>query len=325
MDRYVAPSNQPYHGALGALQTAIDAAANMPAPDPPTVSNALNSATNARAAIRQIAQSFNIDGEAHIEQTVQRLLEEPITNAEALLRSLGPRELNSKGAGVCSQISGILSKYPFNPAASADATAAEVNQVLKPGEGAIWAFYQANLSRALAKQGTQYVPTGELPLNPAYVAFFNSMARLSDAFYRSGPDPKLTYTVRPLKSEGIQDLVLTIDGQALPAASGQAKQFVWPGNGQGAKFTGKVGTSDLPSAPYEGLWGAFRLFNGAETIEPAGAGYNLEWVLQLRFGGGATSTVNAPRARFFVDLNGAPLLFRKSGAAIRCVGQVAKQ
>lgn len=322
-DRYVAPSNQPYHGALGALQVAVDAAANMPTPDPATVSGTLNNAATARGAIRQIAQGFNIDAEAHIEQTVQKLLEEPITNAESLLRSLGPRELNGKGAGLCSQIGPILNKYPFNPAASAEATLAEVNQVLKPGDGAIWAFYQTNLSRGLVKQGAQYVPTGEVPLHPAFVNFFNSMARFSEALYRGGPDPKLVYTVRPLKSEGIQDLVLTIDGQPLPAASGQAKQFTWPGNGQGAKFTGKVGTSDLPSAPYEGLWAAFRLFNEAETVEPAGTGYNLEWVLQLRFGRGATATANAPRARFFVDLNGAPLLFRKSGAAMKCVAQVA--
>jgi type VI protein secretion system component VasK len=174
------------------------------------------------------------------------------------------------------------------------------------------------------KQGAQYVPTGEVPLNPAFVTFFNSMAHFSEALYRSGPEPKLTYTVRPLKSEGIQDLVLTIDGQQLPASSAQPKQFTWPGNGQGAKFTGKVGTSDLPSAPYEGLWAAFRLFNEAETVEPAGTGYNLEWVLQLRFGRGATATANAPRARFFVDLNGAPLLFRKSGAAMKCVAQISK-
>ena len=324
LDRYVAPSNQPYHGALGTLQVSIDAAANMPAPDPPTVSNTLNNATNARGAIRQVSQGFNIDQEAHIEQTVQKLLEDPITYAEGMLRSLGPRELNGKGAGLCAQISPILNKYPFNPTAQAEATLAEVNQVLKPGEGAMWTFYEMNLKRGLAKQGNQYVPTNEIPLNPGFVAFFNQLARFSDALYRSGPDPKLTYTVRPLKSDGITDLVLTIDGQALPAASPQAKQFNWPGNGQGARFTGKVGTNDLPSAPYDGLWAAFRLFNDAETFEPSGNGWNLEWVLQLRFGRGTSPTANAPRARYFVDLNGAPLFFKKAGSAIKCVSTVAR-
>ena len=323
-DRYVSPANQPYHSALGQLQASIDAAANMPAPDPATVSNTLNNATSARAALRQVAQNFNIDQEAHLEQTAQRLLEEPITNAEALLRGLGPKELNSKGGALCSQIGPILSKYPFNPTSPTDATLADVNQMLKPADGAIWAFYELNLKRALAKQGSQYVPTGDVQLTPAFVSFFNSMARFSDALYKSGPDPKLTYTVRPLKSDGIDNLVLTIDGQALPASSGQAKQFQWPGAGGGARFSGKVGTNEIPAAPYEGLWAAFRLFNDAESFEPAGAGYNLEWIVQLTFGRSRGPTANAPRARFFVDLNGAPLFFRKSGAALRCISTVAK-
>lgn len=323
-DRYVSPANQPYHSGLGQLQASIDAAANMPAPDPVTVSSTLNAATSAKASLRQVAQNFNIDQEARLEQTVQKLLEDPITNAEGLLRDLGPRELNGKGAGLCSQIGPILSKYPFNPSSPSDASLAEVNQMLKPGEGAFWAFYEMNLKQALGKQGALYVPTGQVPLNPGFVSFFNSMARFSDALYRAGPDPKLAYTVRPLKSDGIDNLVLTIDGQAIPAASGQAKQFNWPGNGQGARFTGKVGTSDLPSAPYEGLWAAFRLFNDAETFEPAGSGYNLEWVLQLRFGRSQTSTANAPRARFFVDLGGAPLFFRKAGTPLRCISTVAR-
>lgn len=323
-DRYIAPSNQPYHSALGMLQGSIDSVSNLPQVDPGMATGVLNNATTAKGTVRQIAQSFNIDQEAHLEQTVQRLLEEPITGVEALLRSLGPRELNSKGAGFCGQISGVLNKFPFNPASPADATLAEVNSVLKPGEGALWTFYEANLKAALARQGSQFVPTGQIALNPAFLSFFNSMARISEQLYRPGPDPKLTYTVRPLKSDGIQDLVLHLDGQQVPASSTSARQLTWPGAAQGARFTGKVGASDLPSAPYEGLWASFRLFNDAESFEPSGTGYNLEWVLRLRFGRGQTSDANAPRARYFVDLGGAPLIFRKGAAAIRCVPQVAR-
>jgi type VI secretion system protein ImpL len=324
MDRYISPQNQPYHSALGMLQSGIDTASNMPTVDPATAMGVLSNATNAKGAVRQVAQTFNIDQDEHIEQTVQRLLEEPITSVETMLRSLGPRELNGKGAGLCSQISGVLNKYPFNPTSPADASLAEVNSVLKPGEGALWAFYETNLKAALLKQGNQYVPSGSIPLNPGFVAFFNSMSRFSDQLYRGGPDPKLTYTVRALKSDGIQDLVLTVDGQALPAANPQPRQVSWPSGAPLARFTGKVGTSDLPSAPYEGLWAAFRLFNDAEVFEPAGTGYNLEWVLQLRFGRGQTSTANAPRARYFVDLGGAPLIFRKGTTGMRCVAKVAQ-
>lgn len=318
-DRYISDAAAGYHGALGTLKDSIDAAANQPKVDPATISTTLSNATSARAQIRTISQKFNIDQEDHLEQVSQRLLEAPITYAEALLRALGPKELNDKGAGMCSQISSILNKYPFNPTSPADASIAEVNQVLKPGEGVLWAFYEMNLKQALAKQGTQYVPTGEVPLNPGFVGFFNNLARLSDALYRSGPDPKLTYTVRPLKSDGIDNLVLHVDGQQIPA-SGSAKQVTWPGATQGARFTGK----DLPSATMDGLWAAFRLFGGADTAEPSGTGYNLEWVMISQFAGARTSTVNAPRARYFVDMGGAPLFYRKGAPSIRCIPTVAK-
>lgn len=318
VDRYVAPSNQPYLNGLVTLQASIDAIANMPTPDPGAVANTLSNATSAKIAVKQVSQGFNLDPEARIEQTVAKLLEDPITNAEALLRSLGPRELNSKGAGMCAQISAVLNKYPFNPASSADASVQDVNSVLKPGEGALWTFYEMNIKRALAKQGTQYVPTGEVPLNPQFVAFFNSMARFSDALYKPGPDPKLTYTVRPIKSEGLQGLVLMIDGQAIPYDTPQQKQFSWPGNGQGAKYV----AANLPLLQSDGIWGAFRMFGDSEVFEPSGSGYNLAWPLTL--GRSASVSANAPRARLFVDLNGAPPFFRKGTPPLRCVSQVSR-
>ena len=43
---------------------------------------------------------FRLDPNGHIETLVQKLLEDPITYVEALLRTLGPAELNGKGKGL---------------------------------------------------------------------------------------------------------------------------------------------------------------------------------------------------------------------------------
>ncbi|HYP05460.1 MAG TPA: ImcF-related family protein [Bryobacteraceae bacterium] len=327
VDRYVAPSNQPYMNALLTLQTSIDQAAQTPVPDPMMASSTLSNASSAKISVKQVAQGFNIDPETHLETTLQKLLEDPITNAEGLLRGLGPAELNAKGKGLCGQFSAVTNKYPFNPAATAEASIAEVNSLLKPGEGALWAFYDANLKAALAKQGSQYVPTGTLPLTPQFVGFFNTAAKLSEALYKPGAaDPKLMYTLTPLKSEGIQSVTLNIDGQTLTASGngGSGKQFTWPGGGQAA-LSGKFGGPDLGFFSYTGTWAAFRLMGDAERWEPSGAGYNLEWV--VRVGGkaatlpsGATLTV-----RFQLDTGGAPVFFKKGSlAGLRCVSQVAK-
>ena len=224
VDRYVAPSNQPYVNALLTLQTSVDQAAQMPTPDPATANTTLSNATSAKISVKQVAQGFNIDQETHLEATLQKLLEDPITNAEGLLRGLGPAELNGKGKGLCAQFSAVTNKYPFNTAATAEASIAEVNSLLKPGEGALWAFYDANLKQALVKQGAQYVPTGTVPLTPQFVSFFNTAAKLSEVLYKPGaPDPKLMYTLTPLKSEGIQGYSLNVDGQTLASTGGGAE------------------------------------------------------------------------------------------------------
>jgi type VI protein secretion system component VasK len=140
------------------------------------------------------------------------------------------------------------------------------------------------------------------------------MARMSAAFYKQGPEPALTYTVRPLKSEGIENLALIIDGQTI-SANGPQKEVNWPGTARGVRFTWQGGST----VSDDGLWAAFRLFNEANAIEPSGAGYNLEWPLTTPVG--RLKTVGTgPKARYYVE----PLFFRKGSPAIRCVANVAK-
>ncbi|MBI3278978.1 MAG: hypothetical protein HYZ57_03950 [Acidobacteria bacterium] len=331
-DRYIAPPNQPYINGLLNLQVSVDQVANNPGtPDAAAAGPTLSAASNAKLSVRQVAQSFRIDQEAHIENSVQKLMEDPITYVEGLLRALGPAELNAKGKGLCAQFAATTGKFPFNPSAAAEATVQEVNALLKPGDGALWVFYEMNLKTALVRQGNMYVasPNAPLPLNPAFIAFFNNAARFSEMLYKPGStEPRFTYSLTPLRSEGFSKVTLVIDGQTLDAAGsgGPAKQLVWQGGGtHGARLSGKFGGQDLTLPGYDGLWAAFRLFNDAERWEPAGAGYNLDWI--IRFGGRAmtTSSGNPLAARFFLDLGGTPAFFRKGAlAGIRCVSQVAR-
>ena len=100
-----------------------------------------------------MAQAFRIDSEGHIEGNVQKLLEDPIVYAEGLLRTLGPAELNGKGKALCAPFRALMSKYPFNPGATAEATLAEVNGVFRKPDGALWTFYDQNLQKLLTQAG----------------------------------------------------------------------------------------------------------------------------------------------------------------------------
>ena len=97
VDRYIAPPNQSYMNAMVALQASVETVAQQPQGNDAAAAQTLTNATAAKVAARQVAQAFRIDPEAHIEAVVQKLMEDPITNVEALLRNLGPAELNGKG------------------------------------------------------------------------------------------------------------------------------------------------------------------------------------------------------------------------------------
>ena len=76
---------------------------------------------------------------------------------------------------------------------------------------------------------------------------------------------------------------------------------------------------------YTGLWATFRLMGDAERWDPAGSGYNLEWVVSI---GGKPATLgerSSRRSPVMLDMGGAPPFFRKGSlAGLRCVSQVAK-
>jgi len=244
---------------------------------------------------------------------------------------LGPAELNGKGRALCAQLRPLLSKYPFNPSASVQATLPEVNAVFRKPDGALWVFYDANLQKLLPRQGAQYVsvPAAGINLNPAFVAFFNRAAGLSDALYAGGvQEPHLTYTLKPVPSEGIQGITLRLDGLVLTASATDTtpKQFTWPGTSvREAKASVRFGGTDLGWSTHEGLWGVFQFFEEAERWQPAGAGYQLEWVVRA---GKSPMTLPSGRpltVRFELNMGGLPPVFEKGYLSrIGCVAEVAR-
>ncbi len=331
LDRYIAPPNQAYMNALVTLQTSVESVAGQPQGNDAAAAQTLTNATAAKVAARQVAQTFRIDPDAHVEATVQKLMEDPITNVEALLRSLGPAELNGKGKGLCTAYRGVFSKYPFNPTATAQASVAEVNGIFRKPDGALWKFYDENLQKLLPRQGSQYVAAsaGGVTLSPAFVAFFNQAAALSDFLYAGGAqDPHFTYTLKPVAAEGIQSVGLHLDGQSFAYSGGDAgaKQFVWQAAGaHEAKATVKFGGGpDLAWSTNDGLWAVFQFFHKAETWQPSGSGNVLEWVIRIGKDPVTLPSGKPLTVRFELDMAGAPPVFQKAYfPRMACVADVA--
>jgi type VI secretion system protein ImpL len=330
-DRFIAPPNQNYMNALVALQASIESIADQP-PNDATAAGPLNNATQAKVTTRQMAQTFRIDADGHIEASVQKVLEDPIVYTEALLRTLGPAELNGKGKGLCNQFRTLMTRFPFNPASSTDATLAEVNGVFRKPDGALWTFYDQNLQKLLPKQGAAYVPAtaGGVTLSQGFVNFFNAAAGFSDAVYAAGAqDPRINYTLKPEVSEGIQTVSLHIDGQAISYSGGTAtpKQFTWQGGGvHEAKATVKFGGGpDLEWSNDTGVWAVFQLFAHAERWQPASQGSTLEWVIRVGKGPMLLPNGKPLTVRFTLDMGGAPPIFQRGYfSRMACVAEVAR-
>ncbi len=329
--QFVGPTNNAYIGSLVTLQTSLDQAANQqPGPDPQTANATLQNATNAHVATKQVANTFRIDPEANVHGMTQKLMEDPITHAEALLRGLGPAELNAKAKGFCQEFNLLGNKYPFNSTATQEATLQEVDGIFRPQQGKLWVFYETSLKNSLQKAGANYVanPSAPVKLTEPFVTFFNRAAVFGEALYREGAGPKITYSLTPLPSEGVKARTVRIDGQVVQAGEqgGAGKPFVWPGAGvQEAKLAVGLGGPEFESYAFGGLWAAFKLFGEAEHWQQAGAGYNMEW--QLRTG---TQVMKLPSGaplvvRFFVDLKGAPAFFMRGYfAQMKCTPNAAR-
>lgn len=333
VDRYVAPSNQNYMNALVTLQSSLDALSNQPEGNDAAAQQTLTNASAASVAARQLAQGFRLDPQTHVDTIAQKLLEDPITYAEALLRNLGPAELNAKGKGFCTQLRQLTSKYPFNPSATTDATLNDVNNVFSKPNGALWAFYQSSLQKLLTKQGNAYVPAagGTITLTPAFVSFFNQAAAFSDSLYANGSqDPRIAYMLKPVATEGIGNLGLQIDGQTLNYSGGPAtpKDFAWQASGpHEAKATVQFGSGpDLTWSSNDGLWAVFRFFGKADRRQPTPNGELLEWT--IRIGREAVTLPGNKPLTVRLELSmpaGSPPVFQRGFLSrLSCVSQVAR-
>lgn len=330
--QFVHPPNQPYVGALLQLQSCLDQAVTQmegaPADQRDAIKgNCIPTAAQAKVATRQIAQGLQIDQVAHIERTVQKLMEDPITAAEGLLRPAGPAD----AGGLCAALRPLLAKYPFNPASGARATLDEVTAFFGPG-GAMSAFYEQNLKEVLLQQGGRYIPNpaSQFRLNPAFQDFWSRAAAVQQALYPAGaPVAQYRFTLRPVTTEGIQSINVNINGQVQRWSGGSFTQpatFVWPGAQQSVSLSARLtGGSELNLLNYDGLWAVFQFFSDADRVTQGPGNFRMEWVPKISGQPMRLPNGQPLRLIFDVDSGAAPPIFQKGYfAGFTCVARVTR-
>lgn len=327
IDRFVAPSNQNYMNALIALQASIDSISDLPTQ--PTDAQAAPALQNAQAAMtttRQLEQSFRPDPQSHVDTATGKVLEDPINYVLGLIRLLGPAELNAKGKDLCAQERPIMAKYPFNPNPNAPAaTLPDVDTILQPQKGLLWAFYNANLQKLLQKQGSQFVPlTSGMTVNPSFLNMLDRAAAFTDVAYaNNAPDPAFTYTIKPVWSPEEDNLRMIIDGQTVEftQANQAAKQLNWPGTGKGIQtwVTFKGDQHQYPT--YDGLWGIFQFVQDADKH----TGTSVEMILKSGKSNKAVTDDKGQPITLRFEITANPPVFDKGYfQSMACVQEVVK-
>ncbi|HLJ47519.1 MAG TPA: ImcF-related family protein [Bryobacteraceae bacterium] len=327
VQQYILPSNQTYIQGLSSLQVSIQ---NLPKPpDPPSAKATIDQAGNALVASRQITGPFAIDNDAHLEKDVTRLMEDPITHAEALLKGAGTANLNGAGRAFCQAFGIMVNKFPFNPKATDETTLQELSDIFRSKDGKLWMFYENTLKPNLTCSTAGCTPTGQVEMNPAFVTFFGQAVRFSKAVYGdAGSDPNYHYTLSPVKSDQVDSFGITVNGQTTLLKGGASKAYVWPGPpAQSFSLQLKVtGGTTFDVETWQGLWSVFHFFADADRTTQTGAGYTFVWIPRQ---GQRNTTLNiAGRAleyQFYVDTAGAPAVFSKDFlSSLKCVSTVAK-
>lgn len=332
-DQLISPANQTYMQALLTLQSSVEQLSAQNPPSDAGEAQVLSDAAKAKVTTKLVAQGFRADVSGRVDGLVQKLMEDPITQVEGLLKVLGPAQLNGNGKGLCAQMRSLWLTYPFSPNSPNDASEAQINTFFRKPDGAIWTFYDQNLQKLLLPQGTQYIPnpTAQTKVTPGFLHFFNAAAAVSNLLYSGGSqEPKFTYTLTPVQSEGIEQLGLTIDGQTLTYSSGvpSPKTFTWQAGGpHEVKATIRLGGggTDLTWATYQGTWAVFHFFNRAELWQPNGTKYVLERTIRIGSTPAMLPNGKPLIVRFDLDMGGAPPILKPGFfSGITCTAEVAR-
>jgi type VI secretion system protein ImpL len=311
---YLAPPNQAYVGALQALEGAIkNLTLNTTSANDPTAAAPVTQAAIAgEQAAENLRNGFVPDATGGMDKTSFNLLQDPIKSAQDLASQAPLNALSGQAKTFCAQIGPVLAKFPFNPQSSAEATTEEVAQIFAPGTGSFAQFYNTSLKAQIVQQGSQYVPApgSAGKISPSFLAFLNSAQKISSSLYPSGGNqPSLDFTLTEVKSAGVSDAVLNIDGKQIKSG-GESATFHWVSS-PSSKIT--LNTQRNSSPAMTGPWSVFHFGYSAPQVAPN----------RMKF----TFTFNnqTPEVVLFdTSGSGAPLLNPEFMKGFHCVSNVAR-
>lgn len=313
-NRLIGPSNQAYIQSLQALEGVVKnltlntANANDPAAALPVTQAAIAG----EQAAENLRNSFVPDPAGGMDKTSFTLLQAPIKSAQDLAAQAPAAAAGGGAKSFCAQIGPVLAKFPFNPQSPVEASTEEVAQVFAPGSGSFSQFYSTTLKALVVQQGSQFVPApgSTVRISPSFLAFLDNAQKISSTLYPSGGNqPSLDFTLTEVKSAGVSDAVLNIDGKQIKSG-GESATFHWVSQ-PSSKIT--LSTQKNTAPAMTGPWSVFHFGFGAPQVSPN----------RLKF---SFSFNNQTPEIVLLDASGpgAPLLNPEFMKGFHCVSNVAR-
>jgi type VI secretion system protein ImpL len=267
-NRFIAPSNQAYIQSLQGLEGAVKNLTlnTTNANDPTAAAPVIQAAVTAEQAAENLRNGFLPDPAGNMDKVSFTLLEAPIESIKNLAAQAPANAAGGGAKAFCARIGPVLSKFPFDPQSSTEASTDEVAQVFAPGSGSFTQF-TASIHALVALQGSQYVvaPGSEVHINPAFLSFLTHAQKISSSLYPNGGNqPSLDFTLAEVKGPGNADAVLNIDGKQI-TAGGQSATFHWVSQ-PSSKIT--LATQKNTAPVMTGPWSVFHFGFAAPQIAP---------------------------------------------------------
>ncbi len=224
-------------------------------------------------------------------QPIGSLLEQPLRQSwAAILRDVGYRLDGLWKTRIAETYRrDVESRFPFNPNGQ-DLPLSMLAQYLKPGDGSLWAFYEAELKMFLTPSENQWAAStligAQVDFAPGFLEFLGRANAVRQALYGSGgADPTITFDLTPEPTPGMTESLLDIDGQKLLYRNERAlpQPFTWPGKSGSpqAKISISITSSgERPGIPtIDGEWAFFRLLGRASVAPQSQTAYGVTWSL----------------------------------------------
>jgi type VI secretion system protein ImpL len=313
-NRLIGSSNQAYIQALQGIEGAVKNLILNPTAlnDPAAVQPIIQASTTADQAAGNLRNSFVPDPSGHLDKTSFDILEAPIRAIQSLAAQAPAAAAGGAAKSFCSQTEPLLAKFPFNPQAAVEATPDEVAQVFAPDQGSFAQFYDASLKALIVQQGSQFIsaPGSAVKINPAFLNFLDNAQRLSSGLFPNGGKlPGLNFSLTEVRSPGVSEAKLSIDGTEIHSL-GQSATFHWVSQA-GSRIT--LATQKNTAPVFSGPWAVFHFSFSAPEVAPN----------RLKF---SFSFNNQTPEIVLFDASGpgAPLLNPEFMKAFHCVSIVAK-